>query len=173
MTLPELERVLAGFKKLGFHTGSRPRRSGQRKMANTDHARKIRALWLNLYHLGEIDDPSEEALGAFAKRMAGIETLQWAASGDADKIIKALRGWLDRVGYHHPRAEDYRFYPELGQAENISLIWSQARVLEIRDVGTWLRNNGFSEHLRTLVHDDLMQVVEILGRAVRRSKGRG
>lgn len=172
MTLKELEHVLNGFKKLGFRTAAQPRRAGGRKMADGDQARKIRALWLSLYHLGEIEDPTEEALGEFARRMSGVHALQWAGTAEADKIIKALRGWLDRVGYYHPTAADRRFYPEPGQAEILSLIQSQARLAEIRDFSRWLRDHGFAGTTRAMAHEDLMQVVEILGRAVRRRKGR-
>lgn len=174
MSVPELEFVLQCFKKLGFEN-RRPRRAGKRPMAAGDQARKIRALWLMLYHLGAVDEPSEEALAAFAKRVSGAEALQWATPQAADKIIKALRGWLDRIGYYYPKAEDYRFYPEPGQAENISLIRRQAEILGITDMSSWLNDNGFGAgvYLRNLATDDLLQIMEILGKSIRRREGRG
>ena len=43
-------------------------RAGDRPLAQTPHARKIRAMWLSLFHLGEVSEPSEDALAAFVER---------------------------------------------------------------------------------------------------------
>ena len=101
MTIPQLEAVLEEFKRLGFKpTGGK--RAGTRKKADTAQAAMIRALWLDLYHFGAVKDPSEEALAAFAKRSCGVPALQWVDSYAADAVIKALRGWLERIGFTAP-----------------------------------------------------------------------
>lgn len=168
----ELGKALAGFKKLGFDKKPSIKRAGQRPRADSAQARKIRALWLCLYHLGEIKDPSEEALASFAARTAGINALQWAKAGEADKVIKALRGWLQRVGYHIPTAEEYKFFATKAHADNISLINRQAKILKIEDFYAWLYENGFGKDARLGFMDqpDLIQIIEILGSKVRKQK---
>ena len=106
MTLKQLEDVVDEFKRLGFK--KKPKRSGARKMAGGGLPSKIRALWLNLYHLGEINDPSEDALAAYARRMTKVSALQWLKPYQADMVIRGLRGWLERVGYKHPVQEDVK-----------------------------------------------------------------
>lgn len=101
MTVPHLEAVLDEFKRLGFKpTGGK--RAGARKKADTAQAAMIRALWLDLYHFGAVYDPSEEALSAFVKRTCGVPALQWINTYKADDVIKALRGWLERIGFTAP-----------------------------------------------------------------------
>lgn len=101
MNIYALEKVLAEFERLGFKPKG-GKRAGTRKLADSAQAAMIRALWLDLYHLGEINDPSEETLGAFVKRTCGIPALQWVDSYKADTVIKALRGWLGRIGFKLP-----------------------------------------------------------------------
>lgn len=102
----QLHDVIEEFERLGWKakkTG--PKRAGKRRLAEGDQAAKIRALWMNLYHLAEIRDPSEDALAAFVARVTGVEALQWLDERQADKAIKALRGWLTRIGFGFPVAE--------------------------------------------------------------------
>jgi len=70
-----------------------------RALADSPHARKIRALWLSLWNLGAVDSPSEEALAAFAERQCGVEALQWVRPAEASRIIEALRGMAARRGF--------------------------------------------------------------------------
>lgn len=104
--MAQLEAVKDEFVRLG--AGKRrkapPRRAGARRMVTGGQASKIRALWLSLYHLGEVDDPAESALAAFVMRTTGIEALDWLGPDDADKAIRALRGWCKRVGFEEPDA---------------------------------------------------------------------
>lgn len=105
MTFPQLQAVIEEFKRLGFKpTGGK--RAGERKKADAAQAGMIRALWLDLYHLGANRDPSEEALAAFVKRSCGVPALQWVDTYKADTVIKALRGWLERVGFTAPKADE-------------------------------------------------------------------
>lgn len=102
MNISQLDAVLDEFKRLGFKT---KKKAGTRKQADGAQAAKIRALWIMLHHMGATDDSSEHALSKFAKRSCGIDDLHWIDWGHADKIIRALRGWMDRLGYRHPNAE--------------------------------------------------------------------
>ncbi len=102
----ELGLVLDEFKRLGWADRPAPRkRAGDRPLARTAIASKIRALWLSLYHLGEVDDPSEAALAAFVERCTDVQALQWLDGEQADTVIRALRGWLDRVTKKLPSAQ--------------------------------------------------------------------
>lgn len=112
----ELGRVLDEFKAKGWtaRSGGRGRRpSGTsrpdapvvaaRSIPNrpADHpaAKKARALWLSLWNLGEIHDPSEAALEAFARRQLNVERLQWADQALTYKLIEALKAMAERAGW--------------------------------------------------------------------------
>lgn len=103
MTMRELDAVLEEFKGLGFK--AKKKQSGNRKQANSAQAAKIRALWLCLYHMGAINEPSEHALAQFSKRSCGVEDLHWIDTRHADLIIRALRGWMERLGYRNPGSD--------------------------------------------------------------------
>ncbi|QQQ19695.1 regulatory protein GemA [Brevundimonas vitis] len=105
----ELGRVLDEFKAKGWTpkvvAGGRKARKPQsqkgRPIAPADHpaAKKARALWLSLWNLGEIRDPSETALEAFARRQLKVERLQWADQGQTYKLIEALKAMAERAGW--------------------------------------------------------------------------
>ncbi|NBB51480.1 DUF1018 domain-containing protein [Rhizobium sp. CRIBSB] len=102
----ELGRVLDEFKTKGWtprvvaggKTGAaRPRRAVQ--PADHPSAKKARALWLSLWNLGEVRDPSEAALEAFARRQLKVERLQWADQSQTYKLIEALKAMAERAGW--------------------------------------------------------------------------
>ncbi len=76
-------------------------RIGRRTRPVADHpsAKKARALWLSLWNLGEVRDPSEPALEAFARRQLGVEQLQWADQAQCYKLIEALKAMAERAGW--------------------------------------------------------------------------
>lgn len=102
MSVRQLDAVLDEFKALGFK--AKKKRAGGRKQADGAQAAKIRALWIGLYHMGAVKDTSEHALSLFARRTCYVEDLHWIDARHADQIIRALRGWMTRLGYHHPSA---------------------------------------------------------------------
>ncbi len=102
----QLEELLKEFTRLGFKAVAKPK---AQRAADHPAALKARALWISLHHLGAIDNPSEKALEAFAKRQLGCARLQWADQSLAYKLIEALKaigtrhGWdanLDGVAPH-------------------------------------------------------------------------
>lgn len=109
MSNAQLGRVLEEFKRLGWSEKPR-KRAGSRPMATTEQAGKIRALWLSLYHLGEVRDPSEDALTGYVKRMSGVADLRWLTPRKADAVIKGLRGWCERIGWDVPSGDNTAFY---------------------------------------------------------------
>ncbi len=98
----ELEKVIARLQRLGF----KPLRNG-RGTATHPMARKARALWISLHQLGVVNNPSEQALEAFAKRQLGCDRLVWARQSDAFKLIEALKAMATRAGWRQvgPKGE--------------------------------------------------------------------
>jgi phage gp16-like protein len=99
-TEAELERALKrleaqGFKPLPKNPASNPAtRPAQHPMA-----RKARALWISLHHLNAVQNASEQALEAFAKRQLKCERLVWAKQSDAFRLIEALKAMAVRHGW--------------------------------------------------------------------------
>lgn len=61
--------------------------------------RLIRALWIDLYHLGALDsDGSDTALDAFVRRQCEVSALRFLRAGDAPAVIEALKAMLARAG---------------------------------------------------------------------------
>lgn len=92
----QLEKVLARLARLGFKPLPK---AGQRPAATHPMARKARALWISLYHLGVVENRSELALEAFAKRQLGCERLAWADQRQSFKLIEALKDMATRNGW--------------------------------------------------------------------------
>ena len=69
---------------------------------DSPYIRKARALWKSLHSLGAIDDPSDKALAAFARRQTKIDALRWITPQIAEIIIEPLRDMCRRAGYAPP-----------------------------------------------------------------------
>lgn len=103
-SMAELDKVLARMKALGFSSKASKQRGAAHPMA-----RKARALWISLYYLNAVHNPSEKALEAFAKRQLKTERLQWADQSQGYKLIEALIAMGLRHGWN-------------GKGSNISLL---------------------------------------------------
>lgn len=71
----------------------------RRRGAQHPLALKARALWISLHQLGEVRDPSEAALEAFARRQLGVDRLQWAVPSEGSALIEALKAMAERAGW--------------------------------------------------------------------------
>ena len=98
----QLTRVIDRLKGLGF----KPLPKAGAKAAQHPMARKARALWISLHHLGVVHNPSEQALEAFATRQLKCERLSWANQGQAFKLIEALKAMAVRHGWRQTAAHD-------------------------------------------------------------------
>lgn len=110
--------VLEEFKRLGFQrqapkqapahgTFAKHPRIGTRRLADDARARKVRALWLTLWHLAAVRDPSENALAAFVKRIARVDDLAWLSPQQFHAVTEALKDWCEREGFAvHQMSED-------------------------------------------------------------------
>jgi hypothetical protein len=93
-TVAELRAMVEAMKKKGFA----PKKAAK-PAADHPFAAKARALWISLYHLGAIDNPSEVALEAFACRQLQCVKMQWASQAQAYKLIEALKAIAQRNGW--------------------------------------------------------------------------
>lgn len=92
----ELDRMLARLKALGFQPLPK---AGGKSAAQHPMAKKARAMWISLHQLGVVQNPSEKALEAFARRQLGCERLVWARQSDAYRLIEALKAMASRAGW--------------------------------------------------------------------------
>lgn len=93
MSAKALVAVLERLKKSGFKV--RPK-SADRSQALHPEARKVRALWLFLHALGAVQDPSEKALAAYAKRVAKVDDIHWMRGETSVRMIESLKSWAMR-----------------------------------------------------------------------------
>lgn len=107
----ELALILAEFQRMGWlPSRGRPKR----KAGGSPVLRKARALWISLYQLGAISDPSEAKLEAFGCRQLGVSRLQWSSERDAFRLIEALKAMAERHGWQQslpaklPKAQQVR-----------------------------------------------------------------
>ena len=103
LTIPELEKVLEYLKRSGFKVRSKSKSAPKpaqekpsRPLAQDLESKKIRALWLFLHELGAVKNPSEEALAAYVKRIAGVDALQWISGEQAERLIETMKKWAMR-----------------------------------------------------------------------------
>lgn len=99
----QLAAVLDELKAKGWTprvvAGGRTAPAPRQRRADHPVARKARALWISLHQLGAIDDPSERALEAFARRQLGVDRLRWAVPSEAHALIEALKAMATRAGW--------------------------------------------------------------------------
>ena len=100
----DLARVLDVMKAKGFRPIAK---TGAVAAAQHPMARKARALWISLYHLGVVHNASEQALEAFAARQLKCDKLVWARQSDAFRLIEALKDMARRSGWlqHSPATQ--------------------------------------------------------------------
>jgi len=91
-----LKAVVRRFEGLGFKPLPK---KGLPRAAQSPMAKKARALWISLYHLGEVRNRSEKALEAFAQRQLKCERMAWADQSQAHKLIEALKAMAERGGW--------------------------------------------------------------------------
>jgi phage gp16-like protein len=163
MTAAERSRLLDHLRSIGFKPKQGRRRDPRPQAA------KARALWLSLWQLGALRDPSEAALGSFVERHTGVAALQFADGEKLNRVIEHLKEWCGRIGYH-----------ESGEHAdwNVALInaqWDRLIALGALKNGvfarldTWLHHQGF--HVAApqfLTEPEQHRVIDRLGQWLRR-----
>lgn len=106
MSVPQLQRVLDFMKRQGFKVATKAKpakaRSWNRqtgtapavRLASDPQSRKARAMWLTLHAIGQVRDPSEAALLAYARRQCGVDRMEWAK--DMSRMLEPLKAWILR-----------------------------------------------------------------------------
>ncbi|ECI3885398.1 regulatory protein GemA [Salmonella enterica subsp. enterica] len=89
----QLNKVLAAMKAKGFKVKPSRKARTTRPLADHPQARKLRALWLEMYAQGVVRDSSEEALRRWVKRETGVDGLQWLEPEMASSAIEKLKNW--------------------------------------------------------------------------------
>lgn len=90
LTPREWSKVLDHMNKL---TGFALKQT--RKIDTSAEASKVRAIWLLLHQIGEVRDPSENALASYCKRIAKVDDLHWAGA-EIVTLIETLKKWAQR-----------------------------------------------------------------------------
>jgi phage gp16-like protein len=130
----ELETLVAHFRAQGFvpkvvgggKSGTAPVLD-RRRAADHPVAKKARAMWISLHQLGVVENPSEQALEAFAKRQLGVERMQWMDQGLGFKLVEALKAMAEREGW----SQDLAGVEKKLQIRilKVRLAWAQAKRL--------------------------------------------
>jgi phage gp16-like protein len=94
----KLYAVVQEFQRLGAGRKSRGTRKTGRPVADSPMAMRCRALWLNLWHLDELESGTEESLAAFVKRQTGREDLRFCNAEQLSDVIEALKDMCGRAG---------------------------------------------------------------------------
>lgn len=102
----QLDAVIAHFKGLGWKPkvvagGKAAAPAASRRPTPASHpvANKARAMWISLWNLGVVENRSEQALEAFAKRQLKVDRLQWADQAQGFRLIEALKAMAERNGW--------------------------------------------------------------------------
>ncbi|EDI1750875.1 regulatory protein GemA [Salmonella enterica] len=91
----QLNKVLATMKTKGFVVKPASKARTTRALADYPQAKKLRALWLEMYAQGIVRDSSEEALRRWVKRETNVDGLQWLESDKASMAIERLKKWQE------------------------------------------------------------------------------
>jgi phage gp16-like protein len=148
LTIPELEKVLEHLKRSGFKVRSKSKQAQEkpsRPLAQDSESKKIRALWLFLHQLGAVKNPSEEALAAYIKRIAGVDALQWISGAQAERLIESMKKWA------------MRFLPQA-----VKELASQVGALPLSDVERGQLNAVLSKAFSRLTFDPMHSAWESL-----------
>ncbi|MGB3167122.1 MAG: regulatory protein GemA [Alteraurantiacibacter sp.] len=92
----QLEKVIGRFRRQGFRPVPAKRKT---RTATHPVALKARAMWISLHQLGVVQNPSDQALEAFAKRQLGCDRLVWARQSHGYRLIEALKAMAERAGW--------------------------------------------------------------------------
>lgn len=123
MSEPQRQRVIEEQRRQGFKPALKDASKTSKKRLEGKYGPKIQALWIAGFNLGVVSNGSDEALEAFVKRetasdrnnpIDGLDSARWLHKhDDAERVIKALRGWLTRAG-----GVDWRKNPDMPKWAN-------------------------------------------------------
>lgn len=97
LSLPDLERLLAEFKRLGWQAKPRKKKPQAVEDWRMPRIRLIKRLWLWLHQHDQVRDPSDSALLNFCQQHMQATQLFWADSAELNKCVEALKSWQRRT----------------------------------------------------------------------------
>ncbi|MEX0271192.1 gp16 family protein [Leptolyngbyaceae cyanobacterium UHCC 1019] len=98
----ELLLVLEEFKRLGFRLESKGGKLSPqtRNQPDKDQAMKIRALWIEAYQCGAVQNRWEQGLQAFVMAQTKVKRVEWLKPKQASQVIEALKAMIARKDPH-------------------------------------------------------------------------
>ncbi|MEO0872541.1 MAG: regulatory protein GemA [Pseudomonadota bacterium] len=171
----QLERVLSRFKARGWKP--LPKARGGARPASHPMAKKARALWISLYQLGVVRDPSEKALEAFAKRQLKCEKLAWAKQSHGGKLVEALKDMAQRNGWAQVDANGNRLpVRELKEGLCKAILAKMVEIGEVPadwtiDVAAWRLCGIDTAENGPMSGESYADLAEALGRKLRDAGG--
>jgi phage gp16-like protein len=88
--------VLAHFKARGWQSKPAAKSKQNIKLSDEPQHKMIRGLWLELFNMGVVVDPSEKAISRFIKNQTKIERMEWLNTKQASQLIEILKQWRQR-----------------------------------------------------------------------------
>jgi phage gp16-like protein len=181
MSVAQLLKAVDAMKSMGFKVASkgtasgRPALSQSRRsggsgavagpvvLASDAESRKARAMWLTLHSIGQVRDPSERALLAYARRQTGVERMEWVQ--DMVPVLEPLKKWLLRS---LPQAlAPYLREPATAWAAHKDAIWHDNWLQAVRRLAYGLEKR----HVQLVdEYTDLWQLAQSAGVSVAGSK---
>lgn len=170
-TEAELERVLVWLKSKGFRAIPK---AGGKPAAQHPVARKARALWISLYHLGVVHNPSEQALETLARKQTGCERLAWMRQGQGDRLIEALKAMAERAGWRQRGLDGKPLHPVTLNSHLCEVILARLKELGVAPDGWSLETAAFrlcgielGQTERVFAAEELQRLAAALGRKLR------
>lgn len=175
LTDRQLGMVLDEFKNLGWRPKPRTSRRTRNPGSNGAQLAKVRALWLSLYWLGEVNSNSDAALVAFVKRLTKREALQWLTPAQINQVIEALKDMCDRAGFQVPPTEGDGGLE--AKRELCRCLWRKlhsigvVRIASLDALDSWLtwKVSPHATGLTLLTQEQLNAAIDRLGRWLRKS----
>lgn len=93
----EIDQVIRELERLGFQPSAPKSAAPQRKLDDSPEGKLIRALWLQLHAIGEVKNPSEQALLKYVLRIGKVAAIQWLSASDTEAVVETLKKWAVRV----------------------------------------------------------------------------
>lgn len=97
LSLPDLEKVLAEFKRFGWQPKPRKKKPQAVEDWRMPRIRLLKRLWLWLHQHQQVRDPSDSALLSFCQQHMQAAQLLWADSAELNKCVEALKSWQRRT----------------------------------------------------------------------------
>lgn len=119
-----------------------------RAVASNPVAKKARALWISLHQLGEVRDPSESALEAFARRQLKVDRLQWANQSQGFRLIEALKAMAERAGWSQADGDVRQLKERLFEAQELRLSKIDPERMSEIDQARWVSDAELDDRIR-------------------------